>query len=68
MTGGQGQVGLGIALGQLAFVEAVDGAAGDELDLDAGLGGELGGGTFRHHLLPTAPQALMISFSAAATG
>ena len=65
----EGDVAFGIALGELGLVEPVDGAAGDELDLGAGLGRELlGDGLRRSGPSSCRPSCETISFSAAEAG
>jgi hypothetical protein len=54
MRRGERDVAFGIALGKLLFVEPIDRAAGDVLDRNAGLGGELLGDDIGDHVAPAA--------------
>jgi len=54
MRGGEGDVALRTALGELLLVEPVDGATGDELDRHAGLLGEFLGNRIGDQVAPAA--------------
>ncbi len=58
MGRGEGDIALGIALGELLLVQPIDGAAGDVFDRNAGLGGELLADNVGDHVAPaSAPNA-----------